>query len=318
MNARRTARRPPSPISGPTVPLPIVTVVAIVLATACSAGPAASQEDASIRSRNAAAPFSVASFNVHYVSVRNGLDEWERRSPAVGDAIASLDADILAFQEMETFGGGHFDERNIQLEYVLAHHPGYEVAATGDPERYPSTQPILFRPGRFEPLEQGFFFFSPEPDRIYSRPWHARYPAFASWVRFQDAVTKASLLVFNVHFDASSARNRTKSARLLFERYASIAAPGEPTLIIGDFNAPRFFPTMRILARGDLHRAPTIGPTFHFGTGVGVIPSIDHLLGSDGIRFLEASVLRDRFDAGYPSDHYPVHAVVVARGAAAE
>ena len=66
----------------------------------------------------------------------------------------------------------------------------------------------------------------------------------------------------------------------------------------------------RILRRAELHRAPVRGPTYHFNRGLGLIPGIDHILGSAEVSFDEAFRLRDRYDGRYPSDHYPVHAQV--------
>ena len=66
-------------------------------------------------------------------------------------------------------------------------------------------------------LEQGFFFFSPTPDIIYSRPWKKRFPAFCTWVRFRDA-KGGRFYLYNVHFDHSSLTNRVNSARLVAQR----------------------------------------------------------------------------------------------------
>jgi hypothetical protein len=67
-----------------------------------------------------------------------------------------MDADLVGFQEMKTFAGGHSGEENLQLDYLPARMPDY-------------------RPEDVEPLEQGFFF-SNTPDEVYSRPWFGRFP----------------------------------------------------------------------------------------------------------------------------------------------
>ena len=197
---------------------------------------------------------------------------------------------LIGFQEMETFDGGHSSDRNVQLYYLLDAF-GYQAAATGDPSAYPSTQPVLYRPARLSPVEQGFFFFSPTPDEIYARPWHGRFPAFASWVRFKDAETGVRFVVVN-DFDARNVRDRLRSARLV---------GNEPVVVLGDFNAPAFFPTMRILARS--HRAPARGSTFHFGSGVHLVPAIDHVL-SARVVFEQAAVVRSEDENAHP--YHPV------------
>jgi endonuclease/exonuclease/phosphatase family metal-dependent hydrolase len=260
----------------------------------------------------ASVSLNLASLNVHYLRVGNDRTGWAERAPAVVQVLDEIDADLVAFQEMETFGGGaggqHYSERNVQLDYVLSGLPRYEVAAVGDPDRYPSTQPILYRPETLRPVAQGFFFFSPEPDQIYSRPWHARFPAFASWVRFVHVDTGRRFLVVNVHFDVQSFRNRTKSARLVVERVRQIGRQDEPVIVLGDFNAFRGFRTLNILKRAGLERAEANGATFHFQRGRHLVPAIDHILGSEGVEFSDATVHRGRYGGFFPSDHYPVSA----------
>ncbi|MFW5684295.1 MAG: endonuclease/exonuclease/phosphatase family protein [Spirochaetota bacterium] len=254
--------------------------------------------------------FRIATFNVHYLSLRDDTMDWPGRRDAVARVLEEIDADIVAFQEMETFGGGSFHTENRQLDFVLDRLPEMRAAAVGDPETYPSTQPVLYRASRFEALDQGFFFFSPTPDEIYSRPWHARFPAFASWVRLRDTTSRATFTVYNVHFDAQSPRNRLKSAHLVVNRLISRPYPDDPVIVTGDFNAPSFFPTMRTLLDAGLHRAPTSGSTYHFNRGINLIPGIDHILGSRSIRFDGTTVIRRSYGGRFPSDHYPVVARV--------
>jgi endonuclease/exonuclease/phosphatase family metal-dependent hydrolase len=58
----------------------------------------------------------VASFNIHYIVPNDKYYDWERRKHAVTNILIEMDADIVAFQEMETFDGGHYSKRNIQLD----------------------------------------------------------------------------------------------------------------------------------------------------------------------------------------------------------
>jgi endonuclease/exonuclease/phosphatase family metal-dependent hydrolase len=249
--------------------------------------------------------FTLASFNIHYLAVGRDIMPWDERKEAVRQVLAELDADMIAFQEMETFGGGHMSEENIQLDFVLEAFPRYEAAAVGDPERYPSTQPIVYRADRFRAVDQGFFFFSDTPDVIYSRPWHGRFPAFCSWVLFEHRTTGERFYVYNVHYDASSARNRLKSAELTLDRIEGRSAEA-PVLVVGDFNAPLSFPTMRRFMRAGFDHSAIRRATFHFNRGLNLIPAIDHILHSDGLETRKGYIARGKRDGVYPSDHYPV------------
>jgi endonuclease/exonuclease/phosphatase family metal-dependent hydrolase len=215
-------------------------------------------------------------------------------------------ADIIAFQEMETFAGGPWNRENEQLDWVLAHFPDYGVTAFGDPREYPATQPILYRKSRFEALDQGYFFFSPEPEVLYSRPWKGRYPAFCSRARLRDRWSGESFDIYNLHFDYSSLQNRLNSARLVADRIVAREHPEDGVIALGDFNAPRFFPAVRIVAAAGLTVAETAGSTFHFNRGIRIQPAIDHVLYSKAFAYEDTRVIRDRIDGQWPSDHFPL------------
>ncbi len=130
--------------------------------------------------------------------------DWDARKEAVIRVLKDIDADLIAFQEMETFEGSSFSYRNLQLDWIAQNLPEYFSAAVGNPEKYPSTQPILYRKLKFKVEEQGFFFFSENPDQIYSRQWNGSYPYFCSWVRFKHLKSGKTFTLFNVHNDYSS------------------------------------------------------------------------------------------------------------------
>ena len=279
----------------------LATAVAFLVPLA-SCGSAAPPEVAS------EAALRVASLNVHYISPGQSRLVWEDRREAVLQVVGEVDADVFAFQEMETFQGRHWAEDNVQLDWLRDNLPGYGFAAQSEPRVFPSTQPIMYRRDRFFVLETGFFFFSPTPDAIYSRPWRARFPAFCSFVRLQDRRDGASFYVYNVHLDAMSGYNRRRSAELLVERIGTRERPQDPVVVIGDFNSPAFARPLQTLRRAGFRRAGgrTWRSTFHFARGLNLMPAIDHILVSEGLGAGRTVVWRSRPDGVYPSDHYPI------------
>ncbi len=251
-------------------------------------------------------PLIVGTFNVHYISDDQGNFAWEVRRDAVARSIRDGAPDIIAFQEMETFEGGHYNERNVQLEFLRDRFPEYAFGAVGEPAEYPSTQPVMYRRDRFDLLDQGFFFFSATPDMIYSRSWDGRFPAFASWARLYDRLRSERFYIYNIHFDHGSRRNRLMAAALTVERIADRTHPEDAVLVVGDFNAPRSFRPVRIVAEAGFRVARSRGSTVHFNRGVNVVPAIDHILYSEPFRFRSATIIRERYDGVWPSDHYPV------------
>lgn len=256
---------------------------------------------------DAAHPFRIASFNIHYIAPNQQRLNWDDRKQAVLHVIDAMQADIIGFQEMETFAGGHYNEENRQLDWVLAHFSQYGATAVGDPRLYPSTQPILYNTARFRPVQQGFFFFSETPEVIYSATYNGSYPAFCSWAQLLDMATTQHFTVFNVHFDYSSIANRQRSARLVAERLRPLVEKGEAVLLLGDINAPRFFPVARILENIPLTLAPPRGATYHFNRGINLLPAIDHFFYSTQFTQIgKVQVMRQAYDGIWPGDHYPL------------
>ncbi len=248
----------------------------------------------------------VSTINIHYTSPRQKKLNWEKRKDAVTNAIEDIDADIIAFQEMETFSGGSFNKENKQLDWVLQNFPQYQAGAYGDAAVYPNTQPVLYRHDRFTQLDQGFFFFSKTPDVIYSRTFNGSWPAFCSWTQLTDNQTGRDFYVFNVHFEYKSMSNRSKSAALVKERIKAVASD-TPVILLGDINAPAFSPTARKLKSIPLTLAKPAGATFHFNRGINLLPAIDHILFSESfIQTSKVERLKKKYNNIWPTDHYPV------------
>jgi endonuclease/exonuclease/phosphatase family metal-dependent hydrolase len=254
-------------------------------------------------------PFRAATFNIKYIVDPAGLPKWEARRDAVTAVLQAMDADIIGFQEMETFAGGKFNKVSRHMDWIMQTVPGYKAAAFGNPENFPSTQPILYRADRFEMLDQGWFYYSTTPDVIYSRSFDGGFDYYASTARFREKASGKTLLVFNVHTDIRSSGNRRGAIRMIAGRVREAISKGENVVVLGDFNAGRFTQNMRRLKETGLEGTDLLRPTFHFGLGLGIPPAIDHILHSSGIKRVgEAQVHKDKVNGRYPSDHYPVSA----------
>jgi endonuclease/exonuclease/phosphatase family metal-dependent hydrolase len=257
-----------------------------------------------------AEPFRAATFNIHYITDPDGLPEWEARRGAVTAVLKAMDADIIGFQEMETFAGSKFNPVNRQRDWILETVPGYAAAAIGDPAKFPSTQPILYRKDRFEVLDQGWFFYSDTPDVIYSRSFDGGFDYYTVTVRFRDKQSGKAFTVFNVHTDIRSTGNRKRAIAMIAERAGKLVGDGETVLMLGDFNALWFGANMKVLEGIGLSGTRLARPTYHFGVGAGVTPAVDHILHGPGMsRIGEATVHKTRSDGAYPSDHFPVSAL---------
>ena len=260
----------------------------------------------------AANALRVATYNVHYIVVRRAtgdwsLGDWDRRKGPMDEAFKFIDADLVAFQEMESFSGREADQENLNLAYLLDRNPGYAAAASGDPAVFPNTQPILYRTDRLEMTDQGWFFFSDTPDVIYSRTFNGSYPAYASWASFTDRSTGAAFRVVNIHTDFRSRSNRLQSVELVAARIQPWIAAGETVLVVGDLNARLGDRTLEIVEDVGITFAPVEGATYHFNRGLNLFGAIDHIGWTDDVTMAgDPAVIRKQFSGEWPTDHYPV------------
>jgi len=256
----------------------------------------------------------VGTYNVHYIILHKetgawSVGDWERRKGPLDTAFKALQPDLMAFQEMESFGGSSGSDTNLTLDWLLSQNPDFKAAAVGDPAVFPSTQPILYRASRLKLLSQDWFFFSDTPDAIYSRTFNGSYPAFASLAAFEDRVTGETFLAVNVHFEFKSRSNRQKSAALVVERVGPLIAAGEKVVFLGDLNARQGAKTQNTLAEMGLNFLDVQGSTYHLNRGLNLFGAIDHIGLSNGMTPAgDPVVLRQKFDGEWPTDHYPVFA----------
>ncbi len=254
----------------------------------------------------------VATHNVHYIWLGRetgawSIGDWNERRDALDAAFKALDADVIAFQEMESFARGSVQPQNLTLDWLTRNNPDYGVAAANDPAVFPSTQPILYRTARLKTVDEGWFFFSDTPDVLYSRTYNGSFPAFASWATFEDRQTQESFTVVNVHFDFASASNRRLSAELVAERIRPRVAAGETLFVVGDINAGIRSKPARIIAAEGLDFVMVRGSTYHWNRGLDLTAAIDHIAATPDMQALgDAQVIRRKFAGDWPSDHYPV------------
>ncbi len=254
----------------------------------------------------------IATYNVHYIILGRdtgawSVGDWERRKGPMDAAFKTVDADIMAFQEMESFGRGSRGRVNLALDWLLDNNPDYAAAAVGAPATFPSTQPILYRADRLDLLDQGWFFFSDTPDVIYSRTFNRSWPAFTSWAQFRDQTTGAVFRIANIHTDFVSRSNRIHSVELVAGRIIPWIDKGETLFVVGDLNARLGDQVVTILEETGLDFAPVQGSTFHFNSGINLFGAIDHIATiGDAERIGAPVVLRQTFAGEWPTDHYPV------------
>ncbi len=267
------------------------------------------------------APLLVMSFNIRYGTAQDGDDSWPFRAAFVAEVIDSVHPDVLGLQEALRF----------QLDELGGAMPGYGEVGVGrdDGREAGEYAAILFRRERLRLLDSGTFWLSDTPTVPGSRSWGNRVTRICTWARFEDLGSGRRIAVYNIHLDHESQESRERSAHLLAERLAARPS-AEPALVLGDFNAGADNPVRQFLTGsaepvgigegasspyltdtyGTLHPEAAAQGTFNAFRGDSTGPRIDAILVSDQWRLLRADILHSHRDDRYPSDHFPITALL--------
>lgn len=267
------------------------------------AGPALPAEPASI---------AVLCFNIRYDNPDDGQDRWDLRRDEVLAILHDGEPDFIGLQEALPH----------QVGQVAAELPGYGLivrSRESDPDQGEAC-PLFYRADRWRVLDSGTFWLAETPEVPGSMSWQTACPRIATWGRFEDVDTDSRLLVINTHFDHVSQAARENGARLI---HAFVAEAADPVVVMGDFNAGPQDPALTILrgagpqALADAHADLPPGPgsgTFHGFTGDPGPERIDMILHGPSFAVAGATIDRRHRDGRYPSDHFPVRALLDLTG----
>lgn len=279
--------------------------------------------------RAAPGELRVMTFNIRYGTAPDGENAWEKRRELLVETIRAFQPDLLGTQEC--LAG--------QAEFLRGALPGYGCVGVGrdDGKLAGEMCAVFYREDRLQLAAEGHFWLSETPEIAGSRGWDAALPRIVSWARLRDrADTLRTLVCFDTHFDHVGEAARLASAKLLRARAQAVAG-GAPVIILGDFNAPadtdRPGPYTALLGQADeaeeageageageslalrdvyrqLH-APRPGEgTFHGFTGGRDGERIDWILATPDWTPLAAAIDHGGRDGRWPSDHFPVTAVL--------
>jgi endonuclease/exonuclease/phosphatase family metal-dependent hydrolase len=271
-----------------------------------------------------AATLKVMCFNIRgdfdLEKATNSSEAWnalsqEHRRDLVVRTIDAFDPDVLGVQEA-------FRHQLADLKQGLS---GYEFSGLGrdDGKEAGEYSAIFYRVERFKLVKEGSFWLSNSPDEPGSLFPGAGYVRIASCVILADNQAGGKkYFILNTHFDNVSAAAREHGATLIRQKIKSLSE-GLPTLVMGDLNDVEDSVPLKTLlgtAAEDMPLSdsfrevvPERGKeeaTYQGFAGGTAGSRIDFILHSRSFTTREASIVRTDFDGRYPSDHFPVTAVL--------
>ena len=278
----------------------------------------------------------VATFNIRNANGGDSINGngWGQRCPYI--------AQLVQFHGFEIFGTQ--EGKYPQLQDLKAAMPGYDYIGVGrdDGKQAGEFSAIFYKTDRFEVLEHGDFWLSPETDHP-NKGWDAALPRICTWGKFKEKNSGFEFIYFNLHMDHIGVQARSESAKLILQKVKE--QPSHiPVILSGDFNVDQTNESYALLNNSgvmrdayemaDLRYAPN-------GTFNGFHPDrmttsrIDHIFLSDDFQILKYGILTDtyrtpvkesaekekngnfpkevsmqKYEARMPSDHFPVMIVV--------
>ncbi|WP_308601030.1 endonuclease/exonuclease/phosphatase family protein [uncultured Dysgonomonas sp.] len=270
----------------------------IVLLTSCNSKPV---------------DLNVISFNIRYDNPDDSLNNWQYRKDVAAKTIKNQKADIVGTQEVLV----------NQLNDLKSRLPEYNAIGVGREDGIEKGEysAILYKKDRFKEIKSGYFWLSETPEVAGSKGWDGACERIATWAILEDISSKKQLFFINTHLDHVGKIARQEGVTLLLSR-ANALANGLPIIMTGDFNATPESDVIKhvtdVNSPEHLIHSKDIAVeksgtdwTFH---GFGKVPMerrefIDYVFVSKGIKVAKHSVLPEKLDDTFISDH----SVVVAQ-----
>jgi endonuclease/exonuclease/phosphatase family metal-dependent hydrolase len=250
----------------------------------------------------------VMTFNIRYGKAEDGVNKWENRKQLLFDVIKTFNPDVFGMQEALKF----------QIDEIIGQLQNYYFVGVGrdDGKEQGEFSPILFSKERFTADTTETFWLSDTPTIPGSKNWGNGITRICSWVKLTDKITNKSFYFFNTHVDHMSAESRVKSAQAIV---AKIQQMSEllPVIVTGDFNTGEDDETIKTIKASGLidtyrilHPKSNEEGTFHNFTGDDNGVKIDFIFVSRDFQILQSMIDKTNKDDHYPSDHFPVQAVL--------
>jgi len=248
-------------------------------------------------------------FNLRVNVESDGMNAWPWRYEAVAQAILRHEVDIVCIQE-----GLYSMLRD--LEPLLEEYDWIgEGRRGGQNDEYCA---IFYRKNKWRLVEHGNFGLSDTPDQLGTLAWNADYPRMCSWTRLRSTKETFELVVFNTHLDHVSEEAQIKGMDLIKRTMGRMREEsGLPVVLTGDFNVGPGHTVVRGLESSGyrngysaLGGASDVGQTFHGFEGGTDGEPIDYIFTSPDVVIEQIEVDRRDYEGRYPSDHYPVRALL--------
>jgi len=248
---------------------------------------------------------SIVTYNIKYDDRSGDQNSWIMRKEGMIKLINSISPDILGIQE----GLLH------QVDYLDTNLDNFRYVGVGrdDGNKKGEFCAIYYNKNKYRLIKNSTFWLSNSPSDV-SIGWDAALERICTYAQLETLNGKNKIWIFNTHFDHFGKMAREQSAKLLIKKIRNINTDGEPTVLMGDFNALGNSKVIEILKREfkdsmeiseKMHNGP-VGTFNNFLPNQEITKRIDYIF-TYGMGILLHEHVNKKLDNGnHISDHLPV------------
>ncbi len=235
---------------------------------------------------------------------------WKQRYPMISALIQFHDFDIFGTQEL-------LYHQIMDLHKDLPEYDYYGIGRD-DGKQAGEFSEIFYKKDKFQMLGHGDFWLSETPEKP-GLGWDATCcNRICSWVWLQDKKSKKKFYVFNAHYDYQKDLARNESSKLILKEIKRIAG-SQPVIFMGDMNGSNETQWYKTIAGSGIlvdtynkvaNPYANNGSFNGFGKTVKSNEVIDHIFVTRQFKVQKWGILTDTYHGRYPSDHFPVLAVI--------
>ena len=258
--------------------------------------------------------YTMMTFNLRCNTPNDGDNAWPNRIERAAEIIKEHDPIVVGTQE------GYFSMLT-ELQEQLEEYTWIGMGRFGGFENEHNA--IFYKKDQLEVVDQGHFWLSETPDEAATKSWGSYFPRMCTWAAFHDGSSGKSFTVFNTHLDHYSQEARDNGVKVIWDYVSRHRNQDIPVIVMGDMNSAPTDQPIRYLRGQTGEEGPqgwltdaflvyegAVGRTAHSFQGGRDGEPIDYIFASPGVKILETKVDRRQIRGAYPSDHYPVIALI--------
>lgn len=248
----------------------------------------------------------VLSFNLR-LDTDDNPQTWRERKELAFKLIDELEPDLIGVQEALSSMLA-----DIKSKYADTYHIYAEFRSDKESKEAPA---VLAKKERFDKLSASWFMNATNPQERGLVSWDADLPRITNFMVLQDKADGVPFVFMNTHLDHAGTIARFESSNLISNYIRDYKEQGLDVILTGDFNAYPNAPELE-----PLFKDPSLSNSYtllkkkyqdntlsiHNFTGETKGLPIDHIFVTDRFKIEDATIVRNKYDGNFPSDHYPI------------